>query len=274
MNAFAIKLNLVLKALSMSRARLAADVGVDKSVVSRWASGATEPSMHNLALLTAVVAGKTPGFRVLDWDLGLDGLAEKLGLAAPPPAEGPAGLPLALLDQARATTALRGDAYEGFYRSLRPYPSFPGRFIQDEVMVRRMGGLLQLRMNTGRIGVDGWVLPLHDRLFTIGCDVTSGAMVFAVLYGVNTLAATALDGITVYASLDVGRTPTATPIILRRTGDLSGDPAEDDATLARLGSADPAAPPQSVSEDLARHLSRDVGGEWVLRMPLGLSMTA
>jgi hypothetical protein len=49
---FPAKLDLVMKALSFSRGRLAADLGVDKSVVARWATGAVSPSDHNLAALT------------------------------------------------------------------------------------------------------------------------------------------------------------------------------------------------------------------------------
>lgn len=42
--AFSRKLDLVLKALSLSRGRLAAQLGVDKSLAGRWASGAVTPS--------------------------------------------------------------------------------------------------------------------------------------------------------------------------------------------------------------------------------------
>ena len=68
---FAKKLELVLKVLSMSRSRLAADLGVDKSVVGRWVSGAVQPSAHNLSLLSGLIAQHIPGFTTLDWDRGL-----------------------------------------------------------------------------------------------------------------------------------------------------------------------------------------------------------
>ena len=75
MSDFAPKLNFVLKALSMSRARLASELGVDKSAVGRWASGAATPSAHNLAQLTGLVSGKVKGFTSLDWDRDLASLA-------------------------------------------------------------------------------------------------------------------------------------------------------------------------------------------------------
>src|ERR1700728_3443878 len=77
---FAPKLNFVLKALSMSRAGLASELGVDKSAIGRWATGAVTPSAHNLAQLTTFIAGKVKGFNSLDWDRDLEGLAEALGL--------------------------------------------------------------------------------------------------------------------------------------------------------------------------------------------------
>src|SRR5580700_3309262 len=135
-DAFSAKLTLVLKVLSMSRARLAAELGLDKSVVARWASGATAPSGHNLAQLSALMARSIPGFTALDWDRDMEGLAGLLGVGQPPtrPASGAArGLPLPFLDQMVATTTLRAKAYEGFYRSTRPYAGHPGRFIHDHV---------------------------------------------------------------------------------------------------------------------------------------------
>ena len=77
---FSKKLDLVLKALSMSRGRLAAELGVDKSLVGRWASGTVTPSAHNLENLTRLVAQRRAGFTMLDWDRSLDGLAQVFGV--------------------------------------------------------------------------------------------------------------------------------------------------------------------------------------------------
>jgi hypothetical protein len=269
---FARKLTLALKALSVSRARMAADIGVDKSVVARWASGATHPSAHNLAALSAAVARMRPNFSVLDWDRDLEELARRLGVETVPQANNVSGLSLTLLEQVRAATALRGPTYEGFYRSTRPYPPLPGRYVHDELLVRLSGGLLSLRMFTGGVPVDGWVLPLGAQLFVIGGEMMSGSLVFAVLHGVPGRSVRVLDGLTLFSSLDVGRTPTATPMILTRTGELSDDPADDDARLAQLGGGDPLAPEGSVSEEIRRHLDREIGGDWVLSLPLALSM--
>ena len=63
---FTARLELILKALSLTRGRLAAELGVDKSLVGRWVSGAVKPSALNLERLTAFVARRQPGFTLLD----------------------------------------------------------------------------------------------------------------------------------------------------------------------------------------------------------------
>ena len=75
---FAQKLGVVLKATNLSRGRLAQSVGIDKSVVSRWASGVQVPTDHNLSLLTEAVARHQPGFARRDWDLDADAFAARL----------------------------------------------------------------------------------------------------------------------------------------------------------------------------------------------------
>ena len=52
---FAEKFQLPLEALNWSRTRCAGELGVDKSVVSRWASGAARPTEHNPTRFTAML---------------------------------------------------------------------------------------------------------------------------------------------------------------------------------------------------------------------------
>jgi adenylate cyclase len=77
---FAHKFSLVLKACNLSRGRLARTVGIDKSVVSRWASGVQVPTDHNLTLLTEALGRHRPGFARADWELASWDFAERLGL--------------------------------------------------------------------------------------------------------------------------------------------------------------------------------------------------
>jgi hypothetical protein len=252
-------------------------VGVDKSVVARWAIGATQPSSHNLAALSLLVARTVPGFTTLDWDRPLDDLAARLGVEPTPGANASRrseGLELPFLDQVRATTALRGPVYEGFYRSTRPYAGYPGRYLHDHLMVRAgEDGLLRLHMRSGGVRVEGWVLPMNTQLFVLATEFASGSMVFALLHGVAGNSAAVLDGITLFASLDNTRTPAATPIVLERIGELGADRAADDERLAQLDTIEPASGEADVREAVRRQLARDVGGEWVLRLPLALSLS-
>jgi transcriptional regulator with XRE-family HTH domain len=280
---FSQKLALVLKLLSLSRARMAANMGVDKSVVGRWVAGAARPSAHNLSRLTAQVAKRAPGFTILDWDRSLDDLAALFrvepGRSAPIAFGG--GLPMPLLGQALAMTAQWGAAYEGFFRSTRPFAQYPGRFVHDQCLVRRDGsGLLRLNLANGSVFVDAWLLPLRDHVFVIGSDFTNATMAFALLNGVVSEKVETLDGLILSLTQGTDQTPTATPIVLQRTGDLSGDRAADDARFAELAGGDSLAPEGSVPPALQAHLARDfgptplaLGGDWVLRMPAGRSLS-
>jgi hypothetical protein len=283
---FSAKLDLVLKALSISRGRLAADLGVDKSVVGRWVTGAVKPSSHNLSGLAALIARRVPGFKTLDWDRSFADLANLMGAdpSAVPGLESraPPGLPLAVAEHILAATSLRGAAYEGFFRSTRPYVLQPGRFVHDHAMVRLdpATGYLKLRMGTGGTVVEGWVLTLHNQLFTIAADVTSGAMLFGIFYGVATPRADVIDGLMLGPALDVGRTPTACAIIFHRIGDLTDDPQADDKRFDTLSQSDPVAAEGSISEAMRKHLVRDIGpeqlamgGDVLLRLPLDRSLS-
>lgn len=275
-DSFAFKFALVLKALSISRGRLAADLGVDKSVVGRWATGAVRPSDHNLSRLTALIAERQPGFTALDWDRGGADFASLFGAGRP----GVGGLPLPLLDQIRSTTALRAAAYEGFFRSTRPYVLQPGRFVHDHGMIRLDDqGLLSLTMGTAGTLVHGWMLLLGNQLFCIAADVTSGALLFGEFHGVGTARAQVLDGLVLGPALDPGRTPTAYAMMFERVGDLSGDREADDAHFAELAARDPLAPEGSVPDELRDHLLRDfgpaasaLGADMLLRLPLARSI--
>lgn len=276
------KFALTLKFMSLSRGQLAANLGVDKSVVGRWASGAGRPSGHNLARLSALIGERVDGFSMLDWELDLAEFARRLGVhagaiggRAPSPTSTPE-LPLALMSQIADTTAMRAGAYEGFFRSTRPYLLQPGRFLHDYGVVRRApNGLLSLRMGTGGFSAEGWMLPLQNQVFIMVCDVVSGALVFGIFNGAASARVDVVDGLILGAALDPGRTPTASAMMFERIGDLSDDLEADDARFAELMARDPVAPAGSVPEPIVAHLLRDfgpaelaAGGDLLLRVPL------
>ena len=265
--AFPAKLDLVLKALSMSRGRLAADLGVDKSLVGRWASGAVTPSAHSLENLTRLVSSKRPGFTMLDWDRDLAAVAKVFGLelAGAPMAEGrtngaaPHGLQMPGLDIARLVTERRAATYEGFWRSTRPSIAMPGKLFHDYGIIRRGAeGFLQFRMGGSGLLFDGWMLPIEGQLFAILFDTVGQTPVFLIFNGVALHKATQLDGLILAAALNAARTPSAYPVVLERLGDLSGDREADDEHMRQLLMLDTNAD-DKVSEKIRSHLIRDIG---------------
>jgi transcriptional regulator with XRE-family HTH domain len=273
--AFSAKLELVLKALSMSRGRLAADLGVDKSLVGRWASGAVTPSQHNLSNLTQLLASKRPGFTMHDWDRDLDSLAAQFGVSppavnghtpvnghVPPPRAADLTLLAPLLDQARMATERRGKAYEGFWRTTRPSVMMPGLFFHDFGMIRRgASGMLDFQMGGSGLLWEGWMLPAEGQLFVILYDTVGLTPVFLIFNGVPLPKAELLDGIVTAAALDAARTPSSYPIILERIGDLTGDKEADDARCRELLNQDTRAPIDGLPDNIKRHLLRDIGPE-------------
>ncbi|WGM38431.1 hypothetical protein [Caulobacter sp. NIBR1757] len=283
-DSFAAKLDLTLKALSMSRGRLAADLAVHKSGVARWLNGQALPSDYNLERLTALVAVRRPDFSMLDWDRDLTGFAEALGAATAPRAnQRPDGLrlPSALMEQILASSELRADAYECFFRTTRPLGMMPGHFLHDHGMVRRdASGLLSLRMGIAGTELDGWLLPLHQHVFVVCSQPLTGALVFGMFNGVLQRRVEVMDGITLSQAPDAGRTITAAPVILHRIGPLSGDVAADEARYQELINLPALAPEGSVPEDIRDHLLRDfgpgaaaLGGDLLMTMALARSMS-
>lgn len=281
--AFPAKLELTLKALSMSRGRLAVELQVHKSGIARWLNGQAAPSGHNLERLTGLVAARRPDFSMLDWDHDLEGFGEALGTngaARKAPTDG-LRLPRPLMDQILTSAELRASAYEGFFRTTRPLALAPGQFLHDHGIVRRdESGLLSFRMGIAGTELEGWLFPMHQHVFSICTQPLTGAMVFAIFNGVLQRRVDVLDGITLSQAPDAGRTITAAPIILHRIGSLSGDRERDEQRYQTLIREPPLAPEGSVPDAIRDHLLRDVGpseqargGDLLMTMGLARSMS-
>jgi hypothetical protein len=281
---FSDGLKLVLKALSISRGQLAAAVGVDKSLISRWCSGSVTPSAHNLARLTQLVAGRHPGFSLLDWDIGVDALAAKLGVTVPPPSA-PNGLgewvPPAMLAEAATGVRLHGASYEGLWRVTRPSSEAPGQFIHDHVLLRcTPDGRLSFLLGVMDIRYKGWSLPIGHKLFAIATDTTTGTFVFGIFNGVTRQRAEVVDGLILTCMRDASGTPIASKCLLERIGDLTGDIAADDARLDELAGGYPLSLAAAIPDHIRTHLWSDVGpsalaggGDTIMMMALAQSMS-
>ena len=286
---FPARLGLVLKACSMSRGRLAAELGVDKSVVSRWLNGSNAPSGHNLSNLTALVAARAEGFTMLDWEGDLAHLAAKLGVET---ATGRSGswdqrpglgdwLPPSVMEEALATTKARGGAYEGFWRSTRISNEFPGRFVHDQLLMRlEENGLLSFRLGVIDMRFEGWAFPIQTQIFSIGVDPGTGVFIFTIFNAVLRNRAEVMDGLSLTLTRAAGGTPVAAAALIERTGDLSGDRDADEARYEASISHNPLAPEGSIPAPVRAHLFRDVGpsalargGDALLMMAFAQSMS-
>lgn len=258
---FAAKFRLVLRALNLSRVAIASAVGVDKSLVGRWASGVVTPSEHNLARLSRFIGECKPGFSMADWDRSVAELADLFGVtAAGSRAESLPGFPPAFVEHARQLTAGRGSGYEGFWRTFRPSVMMPGTIFRDHGMIRvDADGFLNVRMGGAGMTFEGIILPSDSNLFAVFTNSIGSAPYFLIAKGVQLPRADLLEGLLLLSSLDPAHTPAAVPIVLERIGDLSGDAAGDERQCDELIKRAPIAAEGEVPEEILSRLVRDVG---------------
>ncbi|WP_158298963.1 helix-turn-helix domain-containing protein [Sphingomonas psychrotolerans] len=264
-NNFGERLTLALKALTMSRARLAAELGVDKSLVGRWASGAVRPSAHNLERLTRLLAGKLPELTLLDWEREPTEFAALLGINPPGPQSGqPSGLdvPAETLDAALASIRVRGAAYEGFWRATHPAIIAPGRFFHQHGMVRRdESGLLRAELGGPDVRYVGSMLPIDGQVFVAATDSVRHLPCYMIFNIVTMPKIVLMDGLLLTAG-NAMRNPSAYPITMERIGDLSGDRDADDAHAAELMRLPQFVQDEAlISQAMRDHLIRDFGPE-------------
>lgn len=261
---FPSKLGLVLKAISVSRVACAQRLGVDKSLVGRWLSGAVHPTEHNLARITDLVTEATPGFRLADWYQERETFAARFGVTWP--TAGLDALPelptplAAFLETARPELSRRASAYEGFWRTSRPSLLMQDRIFHDYGLLRRNAdGLVEVYMEGAGLDFRGWLFPMGSNVFTFLFDSTGRTPMTVLFKGVSLPKATVLDGILMMAALDPDRTPAALPIIIERVEDLSGDPVADVARYKEILRDTPQPIDPLTPQELEARIYRDIG---------------
>lgn len=246
---FAAKFDLVLKALSLSRGRLAADLGVDKSAVSRWGSGVVAPSAHNLMLLTGLVASRKEGFTLLDWERDLDSLAALMGVE-PPSGSGSAApaamsggssimplfpqMPFGIEEASRREIERKGASYEGIWRITRPSSTQPGMYVKEHMMIRREGEGLALRIVGGAHETRGHILILQGQLYGVAADAHDDSLLFAVFNGASAPKVERIEGVMGSVSADAATVATSMAAICERMSDLTDDPQADTVRFEAL----------------------------------------
>ena len=259
---FADKFRLVLRALNLSRGAIASAVGVDKSLVGRWAAGTVNPSEHNLARLSQFIGERKPGFSMADWDRSSADLATLFGVTVAAESHNGTlpGFPPAFVEQAHKLTAIRGSSYEGFWRTYRPSVMMPGTIFRDHGMIRtNADGYLCVRMGGAGMTFEGIILPGDSNLFAVFTNSIGAAPYFLIAKGIQLPRADLLEGLLLLSALDAAHTPAAVPIVLERIGDLSGDGDRDDQRCDELIQTAPIAKDGEVSDEILSRLARDVG---------------
>lgn len=263
---FGPRLALVLKALTLSNGRFAADLNVDKSLVGRWVAGSVRPSSHNLGRLTALLASRLPGFTLLDWERPLADLRRLVDsraaaeAATPVPAAIARWIALPKVGEIAAATGNGGQGVTGFWRSTRPAPDLPGRFCHDYSIIEPAeGGVLSFRSGVFSSRIAGWAMVAGDQLFCCASSLGLGSLSFVILNMVRTPRIDAMDGLSIACAAVAGGIPTAVAYYTERVGELSGDATADTARFEALLTQHPLAAEGTVSDELRRHLLRDVG---------------
>jgi hypothetical protein len=258
---FARKLDHLLKALSISRGRLALEAGVDKSLVGRWVTGSVSPAPYNLEKLTTALAQRSPGFTMLDWDRPFEAFAAHFGSSVWPQGVADAALvfPHDVVTPARAETAMRGDRYTGFYWIHRRSFGRPGKLSRLVFRITPREGLLEVREGAPGFEHLGWGLLMLNRLYCMLAEQGFEGMSFMITNAGRQPRAQVLHAAYLGAASDGMLTPKAAPCALVRAGDLTGDEGEDEAIYQRMKSQAGLMQPEEIPPDVLAFLDRDFG---------------
>jgi len=281
---FPVKLGMMLKSLSMSRVAVAQRLGVDKSLVGRWLSGAVHPTEHNLSRISQMLADSLPQFSMADWSEGAAVLARRYGFDLPhAPASHPGeGEALGeFLESASGELTQRGSAYEGFWRTSRPSLLMPGELFHDYGIIRRRSdGMIEVLMGGSGLDFTGYLFPVAGNMVVFLYDRIGRSPVSVMCKGVALTRAMVLDGILLLAALDSARTPAAFPLLVERVGDLTGDVEQDNDTYLRIIEERPG-PLEDLGDDAIKaRIFREIGpaaahkgGEAILSVQPGTALS-
>jgi transcriptional regulator with XRE-family HTH domain len=229
---FAVRLDLALRVLNISRVRLAASVGVDKSLVSRWVSGKTRPTSHNVTRISEALGTVRDGFSAYWWDLPFEEFRRLLGISTPTvesapeplPANGRAGRCLPDLPVAALETSRNGRAYFGLWQLWAVSPNCPGQISRYWVEFRPHGAGMDFRMGGAGLEWRGLASLAPDVLWCGGFATDDETPLNLLGHAVRLPWAEAFEGIMLCVAKGVPRRIFAEPVILERIADLIEDP--------------------------------------------------
>ena len=241
---FAAKLGLLVKRLNWSRAKLAQQVGVDKSLVARWLNANSRPTGNSLMRITAV-AGQVTGFTAADWDLPLAQFARRLGNETSPVARTQTRMTFAGLKNPPSENWR--DPYLGTWAGFHQWFG-PRGFIRVSASRFDVDALgARFTFMTGAYGGSGPVLAVHSHVSClIELQTLANHFCFYSFNAVRDPLAMVLDGLQVAVGPD--GTPAAVPIVMFRIdADGAGVPSDLDAFRPALTALN-----QRIEQEFAR----------------------
>lgn len=241
---FAAKLHLVCKRLNWSRAKLAQQVGVDKSLAGRWLAGASRPAGNSLMRLNDAIARALPDFTAASWDVDSADLALQLGLThlapamAGPVASSPAASPPATM--ADTLAAIRSFSrfaddidhiapiYTGFYWVWFSSFANDGAILRRRARLWREGNGLRFENIGGSVIYTGGCIAVGKQLYMIMESPAFPGPAMTIVSGAFGAPRQRMSGLTLYQTLGrTGGTVCASPSVLEFIEPLCGDPAAD-----------------------------------------------
>ena len=256
---FARKLDGLMKALSISRGRLAQESGLDKSLIGRWVAGSVRPSSLNLERVTLALARRSPGFTLLDWDRPLSDFTRQFGGLHIAPQTTALPLHHDVLTPARLQTAQRGDRYAGHYWIYRKSFGRPGWQGKLAVRIQPKDGLLDLTEGAPGFEYRGWGLLLSNRLYCTFTDEADEVMAYMITNAAPPPRAQVLHAVFLGVSSDGQLTPKAAPAVLVRAQDLVGDAQADAVIYASMKAQGGFIDPSELPPKVKAYLDRDFG---------------
>ena len=275
---FGDKLQLVLARLNLSRAALAREVGIDKSLAGRWARGGVLPGQHSLTKLTALVRGALPEFSLLDWQLDPAAFARKIGMPAP---AAPAAERMVRPDR---MPALR-EALEGIWINIYQSISNAGHLNAHASRIFWTGRELVSEIHDPMIRLVGPIRYVDPHCYVAKERAGSGQIVFSILHAPLQGKSAIMDGMLMAVLGEAAMSTAATTQICVRLGDFVGDAARDQSRFERVSHAVYQALCAGkiealLPEALRRHLrprvepaSNNPEEDRIARIPLGRSLS-
>jgi transcriptional regulator with XRE-family HTH domain len=220
---FSDKLKLAMGRANLSRAQVAQALGMDKSVIARWLSGALRPGDHSLAQLSAILGRGIEGFSRADWDRAPTDFAARLGMApsAPPHAPLPppsAGFRVTGLKIARQPVLEEPylGLWVGFMQSVRNR----GTIALNSLYFWAEEDGMRCRFTEGRFWGEGPAFAGVGRMQCFWEQAPANDRICAMLFnGVFAYDQIMMEGLSLSAAGDATGTPGCVPMLFFRVGD-------------------------------------------------------